>query len=276
MSALWSRNTPRVDTRAIKARQQSAWASGDYAVVGSALQSVGEELCESLNLAQDARVLDVAVGNNHASLAAARRWCEVTATDIASDVANRGRQRMAAQNLGVRFIEADAEALPFGDQSFDAVVSTFGAMFSPDQDRAASEMIRVCRRGCQVGIANWTPEGFIGRLFAILARHAPPGVEARSPFQWGTAARLEELFAAYGSVWITRKKVVFRYKTPADWVEKFRASYVPALTAFAQLDAADRRALRAELIELIGQCNRANDSTMVVDAEYLEVIVTRR
>jgi ubiquinone/menaquinone biosynthesis C-methylase UbiE len=274
MSLSLSRNIPRIDRRAAEARRQSTLASGDYAVVGQALQIVGEELCDSMNLGQDTRVLDVAVGNGHASMAAARRWCEVTATDFAPDLANRSRQRGEAENLGVRFVEGDAEALPFPDQNFDAVVSTFGAMFTPDQERAASEMIRVCRRGGLVGLANWTPRGFIGRLFATIGQYAPTAGNA--PFLWGTSERLAELFGVYGSVWVTRKQVAFRFPSAADWVDKFRASYIPVLKTFARLDADQQRALRTELLELVQHFNRAKDRTMVVDAEYVEVVVQRR
>lgn len=269
------RNGPRIDQRAIKVRQQSAWASGDYAVVGSALQIAAEELCETMNLYQDGRVLDVAMGNGHASMAAARRWCDVTSTDSAPDLTNRGRQRGEAENLGVRFIEGDAEALPFADQSFDAVVSTFGAMFAADQDRAASEMIRVCRRGGVVGLTNWTPDGFIGQLFRLVDRHAATSAGG-APFLWGTEDRLAELFAVYGRIETQVKRAVFRYRSPADWVDKFRASYVPVLKTFATLDAAKQRLLTGELLELVTRFNRAKDKTMVVEAEYLEVVITRR
>jgi len=231
------RNAVRVDPRAVKVREQAAWASGDYAVVGNALQIAAEELCETMNLYQDGRVLDVAVGNGHASLAAARRWCDVTSTDFAPDLANRSRQRSEAANLGVRFVDGDAEDLPFADQSFDAVVSTFGAMFAVDQDRAASEMIRVCRRGGAVGLTNWTPDGFIGQLFRLIDRHAA-GAAAVVPFLWGTGERLAELFGVYGRIETTAKRAVFRYRSPADWVEKFRASYVPVLKLFAKLGQA--------------------------------------
>jgi ubiquinone/menaquinone biosynthesis C-methylase UbiE len=216
------------------------------------------------------------VGNGHASLAAARRWCEVTATDFAPDLANRGRQRGEAENLGVRFIEGDAEDLPFADQSFDGVVSTFGAMFSPDQDRAASEMIRVCRRGGTVGLANWTPGGFIGQLFALIGRHAPAASAGTAPFEWGTEGRLAELFGVYGRVEANVKRVAFRYRTPAEWVEKFRASYIPVLKTCARLDAGRQRTLMGELLELISRFNRARDKTMILDAEYLEVVILRR
>jgi len=269
------RNAPRIDPRAMKVRQQSAWASGDYAVVGNALQIAAEELCETMNLYQDGRVLDVAVGNGHASMAAARRWCDVTSTDFAPDLANRGRQRAEAENLGVRFVDGDAEDLPFADQSFDAVVSTFGAMFAADQDRAASEMIRVCRRGGVVGLNNWTPDGFIGQLLRLVDQHAA-GTTAAAPFLWGTEDRLWELFGVYGRIETQPKRAVFRYRSPADWVEKFRASYVPVMKTFAKLDAGKQRLLTGELLELVTRFNRAKDKTMVVDAEYLEVVVTRR
>jgi ubiquinone/menaquinone biosynthesis C-methylase UbiE len=248
-------------------------SSADYAVVDNAMQIVGEELCETLNLYRGSRVLDVAAGSAHASLSAARRWCEVTATDVAPDLANRARQHTEAMNLGVRFIEADAEALPFADQSFDAVTSTFGAMFAPDQDRAASEMIRVCRRGCQVGLANWTPDGFLGQLFGAVG--SPRGT-APAAFGWGTDERLRELFGVYGRIDVTRKHAAFRYRTPADWVDKFRASYVPVLKTFARLDIAQQRELCKELLELVARFNRGKDGTMVVDAEYLEVVIVRR
>lgn len=275
MNPSFSRNAQRTDHRAIKVRQQSAWASGDYAVVGNALQIAGEELCETMNLYQDARVLDVAVGNGHASMAAARRWCDVTSTDFAPDLANRSRQRSEAENLGVRFVDGDAEDLPFADQSFDAVVSTFGAMFAADQDRAASEMVRVCRRGGTVGLTNWTPDGYIGQLFGLVARHAAASAGG-APFLWGTEDRLWELFGAYGRIESQMKRAVFRYRSPADWVEKFRASYVPMLKTLGQLDAANQRVLTGELLELVTRFNRAKDKVMVVEAEYLEVVVTRR
>jgi len=276
MSLSLSRNLSRVDHREHQARQSTAWASGDYAVVGNALQIASEELCETVNLCQQERVLDVSGGNFHASLAAARRWCDVTATDYASDLTSRSRQRAEAAASGVRFVEGDAESLPFADQSFSAVISAFGAMFARDQERAASEMIRVCRRGRSLGLANWTPDGFIGQLFVTVARHAPAAASGASPFAWGTAERLDELFGVYGDVSVTRKKVALRARTPMDWVDKLRETYAPVLKAFAQLDAARQKVLRGELLELVTRFNRARDSTMVVDGEYLEVIVRRR
>ena len=276
MSLSLSRNVPRIDHREVQVRQLTTWASGDYAVAGNALQIVGEELCETVNLCQDERVLDVAAGSFHAAFAASRRWCDVTATDYATDLANRGRQRAEAVAAGVQLVDGDAEALPFPDQSFSAVISAFGVMFASDQERAASEMIRVCRRGRRLGLANWTPDGFIGRLFHTVARHVPQATCGQAPFQWGVPGRLEELFGAYGSVEACRKRVALRARTPMDWVDKLRAGYAPVLKAFAQLDASRQKALRSELLELVTKFNRAKDSTMLVDAEYLEVVVTRR
>ena len=276
MNAVLSRNSPRIGNREAFTRRHSAWASGDYAVVGNALQMVSEELCESVNLCQDERVLDVAAGNFHASMAAARRWCEVTATDFASDLQNRARPRLEAAALGVQFVDADAEALPFPDQSFSAVISAFGVMFAGDQERAASEMIRVCRRGRRVGLVNWTPGGFMGQLFRTVAQHAPAAATGTSPFDWGTEQRLDELFSVYGAVETTKKRVAMRARTPMDWVDKLRTSYSPVLKTFALLDSAAQKTLRTQLLELVQRFNRAKDSTMLVDAEYLEVVVQRR
>lgn len=275
MSLSLSRNLPRVDPHAARAHLQSAWASGDYAVAGNALQIVSEELCESVNLCQDQRVLDVAAGNYHAALAAARRWCDVSATDVSTDLPRRGPSRVEAVSAGVRFVAGDAEALPFADQSFDAVISSFGAMFAQDQERAASEMVRVCRRGSLVGLANWTPGGFIGHLFEVISGFVP-GSPGRTACAWGTPARLHELFGVFGGVHCSVKKVTFRARSPMDWIDKLRTGHAPVMRAFARQDAEGKRALRGRLLELVQGFNRAADGTMLVDADYLEVLVERR
>jgi ubiquinone/menaquinone biosynthesis C-methylase UbiE len=264
------------DLDAVKARQRGAWSSGDYAVVGTTLQIVGEELCEALDLRSGQKVLDVAAGNGNVSLAAARRWCEVVATDYVPALLDRARERADAERLGIQFREADAEALPFADQSFDVVVSTFGVMFTPDQDHAAAELVRVCKRGGKIGLANWTPEGFIGQLFKTIGKHVAPPAGARSPALWGTRARLAELFEPHASsIQSAQRHFVFRYRSPEHWLEIFRTYYGPLLKTFATLEPAAQSALEQDVLALIGRFNRADDGTMVVPSEYLEVLVTR-
>src|SRR5262245_51987811 len=263
------------DLAAVKTRQQGAWSSGDYAVVGTTLQIVGEQLCEALDLRPGARVLDVAAGNGNVTLAAARRWCEVTSTDYVGALLERGRERATAERLSIEFREADAEALPFADASFDVVVSTFGVMFTPDQDKAAAELMRVCKKGGKIGLANWTPQGFIGQLFKTLGKHMPPPAGVKSPALWGTQARLNELFGGAASVDRQPRMFVFRYKSPQHFLDVFRNFYGPIHKAFGALDAEKGKALAADLIALVGEFNRATDGTMAVHSEYLEVVVTR-
>jgi ubiquinone/menaquinone biosynthesis C-methylase UbiE len=274
-SAAASQTPVLPDLAALKARQQGAWSSGDYAVVGTTLQIVGEELCEALDLRSGQKVLDVAAGNGNATLAAARRWCEVVSTDYVPSLLERGRSRAAADGLSIEFREADAEALSFADASFDAVVSTFGVMFTPDQDKAAAELVRVSKRGGKIGLANWTPEGFIGQLFKTLGKYLPAG--AKSPALWGTEARIKEMFgASAASIKTERRHFNFRYRSPEHFVDVFKSYYGPMLKAFAALDAANQQGLRNDLLALIARMNRAEDGTMVVPSEYLEVVITRR
>lgn len=266
-----------VDLRALKARQQAAWSSGDYALIGTTLQIVGEDLCEALDVRAGQSVLDVAAGNGNASLAAARRWCNVVATDYVPALLERARERAAADRLEIEFREADAEALPFADESFDTVVSVFGVMFTADQQRAAAELVRVCRPGGKIGLANWTPEGFIGQLFATLGRHVPPPTGVSSPALWGTGARIAELFEAHATAVTTaQRNFVFRYRTPGHWLQVFRTYYGPLLKAFAALEPAAQAALERDLLTLIGRFNRSGDGSMVVPSEYLEIVITRR
>jgi ubiquinone/menaquinone biosynthesis C-methylase UbiE len=265
------------DLAAVKARQQGAWSAGDYAIVGTTLQIVGEDLCEALDLRSGSKVLDVAAGNGNVTLAAARRWCEVTSTDYVPALLERGRERAAAERLAVDFRQADAEALPFLDGSFDAVVSTFGVMFTADQDKAASELLRVCKPGGKIGLANWTPDGFIGQLFKTLGKHLPPPAGVKSPALWGTRARLNEMFGARASeITAEPRMFVFRYRSPQHWLDVFKTYYGPMLKAFGALDAAAQVALARDLLTLVDEFNRAKDGTVVVHAEYLEVVVSKR
>jgi ubiquinone/menaquinone biosynthesis C-methylase UbiE len=267
---------PTVDLSTIKGRQQLAWSSGDYAIVGTTLQIVGETLCEAVDLRSNQRVLDVAAGNGNATLAAARRFADVVSTDYVGALLEGGRRRAEADRLPVLFQEADAEALPFADASFDVVLSTFGVMFTPNQDKAARELLRVCRPGGKIGLANWTPESFIGQMFRVLGKYVPPVAGVAPPSLWGTKARLDTLFGSQAVVAAESRTFVFRYKSPAHWLEIFRDYYGPVLKAFASLNPESRKALEKDLYALLDQNNAAKDGTLVLPSEYLEVVITKK
>jgi ubiquinone/menaquinone biosynthesis C-methylase UbiE len=267
---------PAVDLAVVKGRQQIAWGSGDYAVVGTTLQIVGETLCEAVDLRSNQRVLDVAAGNGNATLAAARRFAEVVSTDYVGALLERGKERAQAERLAVTFQQADAEALPFGDATFDVVLSTFGVMFTPNQSTAAAEMLRVCRPGGKIGLANWTPESFVGQLFKTIGKYVPPAPGIQSPALWGTTARLDTLFGGRATVAAASRHFVFRYRSPQHMVGTFRDFYGPVLKAFAAIDPAAREALTADLLALVERFNAAKDGTAVVPSEYLEVVVTTK
>lgn len=265
------------DLEALKAKQQAAWASGDYAIVGTTLQLVGEQLAESMDLRAGQEVLDVAAGNGNVTLAAARRWCNVTCTDYVEALLDRARRRADAEGLKVRFEVADAENLPFANGSFDAVVSTFGGMFSPNQDRTAAQMVRVTRPGGRIGLANWTPEGFIGQLFKTIGKYLPPPTGVRSPAVWGTRSFLEATFGAAASAITTKSRhFVFRYRSAEHFLDIFRTYYGPVLKAFEALDGPGQKALANDIHELIRRANTSGDHSMVVPSEYLEAIIMRR
>ncbi|MED5622365.1 class I SAM-dependent methyltransferase [Ideonella sp. BN130291] len=270
-------NAPTTDLAALKARQQTAWASGDYAVIGTTLQIVGEQLAEACDLRCDERVLDVAAGNGNATLAAARRGCQVTSTDYVPALLERAAERARADRLDVKFQTADVEALPFEDASFDVVLSTFGVMFAPDHAKAAANMARVCRPGGRIGLANWTPEGFIGRLFKVLGRHVPPPPGVQPPSLWGVQSHLETLFGDQASaIAAVPRTFNFRYRSAAHFIEVFRLWYGPIHKAFAALPPDKAADLDRDLTELLESLNRAGPNSLVVPSEYLEVVITRR
>jgi ubiquinone/menaquinone biosynthesis C-methylase UbiE len=276
MSAVESAVPPAIDLAAVKVRQQAAWSTGNYAVVGTTLQIVGESLCEALDVRAGSRVLDVAAGNGNATLAAARRWCDVTSTDYVPSLLEAGRARAEAEGLTVQFQEGDAEALPFADASFDVVVSTFGVMFTPDQQRAAHELARVCKPGGKIGLANWTPESFIGQVFKTIGQYIPPAPGMKSPALWGTKARLEELFDGRArSISATSREFTFRYTSPAHFMDVFRTYYGPMNKAFAALEGERQAAFIRDLMALIESRNRSGDATLVLPSEYLEIVVER-
>ena len=222
-------------------------------------------------------MLDVAAGNGNATLAAARRWCDVTSTDYVPSLLESGRARAQAEGHAIRFQEADAENLPFPDASFDAVMSTFGVMFTPNQDKAASELARVCKPGGRIGLANWTPESFIGQLFKTIGKYIPPAPGVKSPALWGTKARLEELFGKTAKeIRTTSREFTFRYRSPAHWIEVFRTYYGPMNKTYGALDAEKQAAFTRDVLALMERGNRSGDGTLVLPSEYLEVVIERQ
>ena len=263
------------DLAAVKAKQQAMWASGDFAVIGTTLQIVGELLCEAADVGGGERVLDVAAGNGNATLAAARRFAHVTSTDYVPALLDGGRRRAEAEGLHVTFEGADAEALPYQDGSFDVVLSTFGTMFAPDHQKSSSELLRVCRLGGRIGLASWTPEGFIGQMFRVVAKYVPPPAGVKSPLLWGTPDYLDGLFASASAIDHTVRDFAFRYESPEHFVEVFRTFYGPVHKAFGALDANGQAALNADLLTLLRSSARKSAAGLVVPAEYLETVVTR-
>lgn len=265
------------DLDAIKAKQWQAWSTGDYAQVGTTLQIVGERLVEALDLRPGQRVLDVAAGNGNASLAAARCWCEVVSTDYVPAWLEKGRERAHAERLAIEFRPADAENLPFDDGSFDVVTSTFGVMFTPNQQRAADEMLRVCRSGGRLGMANWTPEGFVGQMFKVIGKYTKPPAGLRPPSLWGTRDHLHKLFgAAATAIYLREQSFVFRYKSAEHWLYLWKEIYGPLKVAFETQDAANHEKFADDLLSLVDAHNFATDGTMVVPAKYAEIVITLR
>ena len=267
--------TARPDYAAIKQKQQATWASGDFAVVGTTLQIVGESLAETIDLRAGERVLDVAAGNGNATLAAARRFAQVTSTDYVPALLEKGRARAIAEGLSVTFETAYAESLPYADGSFDVVLSTYGAMFAPDQARTASEMMRVLRPGGRLGMANWTPSGVIGRLFKVIGAHLPPPAGLQSPALWGSKPHLATLFADAADIACHVRHFNFRYRSAAHFVNVFREFYGPTHKAFAALDATRGAALEADIVALLEELNVGGPDSLVVPGEYLEVGVVK-
>jgi ubiquinone/menaquinone biosynthesis C-methylase UbiE len=270
-------NISNVDFDSIKQRQQATWASGDFAVVGTTLQIVGELLAESVDVRADERVIDVAAGNGNATLAAARRFARVTSTDYVPHLLESGAERAKAEGVDVEFQVADAEALPFEDGSFDVVLSTFGAMFTPDHSKTAHESLRVVRSGGRIGMTNWTPEGFIGQLFRLIGRYVPPPVGLQSPAMWGTEPHIVELFGPWATdIRCERRMFNFRYRSAQHWIDIFRNFYGPTLKAFAALDPQNQEHLTTDLTALLESLNVGGAKSLVVPGEYLEVVITKK
>jgi SAM-dependent methyltransferase len=263
------------DLAAVKTKQQAMWASGDFAIVGTTLQIVGELVCEAVDLRAGERVLDVAAGNGNVTLAAARRFAVVTSTDYVPALLEGGRRRAEAEGAEVTFKVADAEALPFPGESFDVVLSTFGVMFAPDHEQAARELMRVCRRGGRIGLACWTPGGFLGDLFRVVGAYVPPVPGVQSPLLWGTDAHIQNLFKGASTIRHTVQQFAFRYLSPEHFIDVFRSYYGPVHKAFAALDAGRQAALEADMMALLRRSNQGGANSLVVPGEYLETIITR-
>jgi SAM-dependent methyltransferase len=267
---------PTPDLQTIKGRQKKAWSSGDYGKVGVTLLTMGEQLAEAADLQPGDRVLDVASGNGNASLAAARRFCEVTAIDYVPMLLEEGRKRAEAEGLAVDFMEGDAEELPFEEGSFDVVLSTLGVMFAPDQDKAASELLRVVRPGGKIGLASWAPDSYVGDLFRTMGNYVPPPAGLNPPFRWGTEEGLGELIGeGVTSLQTTRRSFVWRFLSARHHVEFMLEYYGPLNKAFGTLDE-EQQAFEGDLISLVESYNRSGDGTAVWHADYLEVVATRR
>jgi SAM-dependent methyltransferase len=267
---------PSPDFAAIRARQQRTWATGDFAVIGNAQQIVGETLCEAIDIEPGSTVLDVACGAGNAAIAAARRACTSTGVDFVPALLERGRERARAERMEVTFVEGDAEALPFADASFDVVLSTFGVMFAADQATAAAELLRTCRPGGIIGLANWTPDSLVGQMFALTARYLPPPPGVASPARWGTADGLGDLLGAgVTGLVATRRDFVFRYRSPEEWVATWRTWFGPVTRIYATVDDARQAAFTEDLLALLATANRSTSGTLVAPSAYLEVIARR-
>jgi SAM-dependent methyltransferase len=265
------------DLAEIKQRQRRAWASGDYAMFGAGFLIVSELLCEAVDLRPGQKVLDVATGSGNTALAAARRFCDVTGIDYIPALLERGRERAAAERLEITFREGDTEDIPFADASFDVVLSTVGAMFAPDQEKAAAELLRVCRPGGRIGLANWTPDSFTVAMNDVFARYLPPPLGLKPPALWGTEEGLRELLCTGVEILQTaRRTFVFRYRSVGHYLEMLQIHLGPTREAFKRLDPVQRESLEGDLADLIGRFNRSGDGTMVVPSDYLEVVAVRR
>jgi ubiquinone/menaquinone biosynthesis C-methylase UbiE len=269
--------TTTPDFSAIKQRQQKIWSSGDYSAVGATIQIMSELLCEALDLRSGHQVLDVATGSGNAALAAARRFGVVTGIDYVPALLERGRRRAEAEGLSVTFEHGDAEALQLPDASFDVVLSVVGAMFAPDHKQTARELLRVCRPSGKIGLANWTPEGFVGGMLRTVGRYVPPPAGLQSPVRWGIEEHLRDLFGdGVSSITVERRFHNFRYRSPEHFTQFFLTHFGPTERAFAAIDESAQVNLTRDLTDLAHQFNRSDDGTLVAPAEYLEVVAVRR
>jgi SAM-dependent methyltransferase len=266
-----------VDLNAVKRVQQKTWSEGDFAMVASLIMLVAEELAESLEIVPGERVLDVACGSGNGAIAAARRsWGEVVGCDYVPALLERGRERAAAERLDVDFVEGDAEDLPFEDGQFDVVMSIFGAMFAPDQQKTAAELLRVCKPGGRIGMANWVPDSGVGQMFMTIAKHAPPPPGIKPPLLWGVEESLRELFGdGISELQVERRTSRQTFRSIDHWMDFFRTYFGPTKVAFERVGPDGEAALEADLRRFLEEANTAGDRALVLEPEYLRVIATR-
>ncbi|HKY24028.1 MAG TPA: methyltransferase domain-containing protein [Gaiella sp.] len=266
----------RPDLSAVKERQQAMWSSGDFHAVASLIQPVADALCDAVDLQAGWRVLDVATGSGNAAIAAARCGAEVIGIDYVPALLERGRRRAEAEGVQIELVEGDAEAIPFVDRSFDAVLSVFGSMFAPDQERAASELARVCRPGGRIGLATWVPDGFIGQMLKVVTAHVPPPAGVASPLLWGTEAHLAELFGdSISELECTERTFTFRFRSAEEFVSFFRKFYGPTLKAFEAVGAAGSDALFRDLVELVSRFTGTTEGPVAIPSTWLETVAIR-
>jgi len=264
------------DLEAVKQRQQTMWASGDFHAVAAMIQPVAEDLVEAVDPRADWRILDVATGSGNAALAASRRGADVVGIDYVPALLARGRRRAEAEGLDIELVEGDAESIPFPDASFDAVVSVFGAMFAPDQEKAAAELARVCRPGGRIGLATWTPDGFIGEMLKVVAAHVPPAPGVASPLLWGTRAHVGSMFGdTIEGLAVRERTFTFRFRSAEAFVTFFRDYYGPTLKAFEAVGDDGVDELFADLVALVRKYAGTSEGPVAIPARWLETVATR-
>jgi ubiquinone/menaquinone biosynthesis C-methylase UbiE len=260
----------------LKRRQQQMWASGDFHAVATLIQPVADALCDAAALRAGWQVLDVATGSGNAALAAARCGCDVVGIDYVPALLARGRRRAEAEGLAIELLDGDAEAIPFPDGSFDAVLSVYGSMFAPDHGRAAAELARVCRPGGRIALATWTADGFIGEMLEVVAAHVPPPPGAPSPIRWGSESYLRELLGdRIEALVATERTFTFRFRSAAAFVDYFRTFYGPTVKAFEAAGAAGGDPLFTDLVELVHRYARTASGPVAIPATYLETVAVR-
>ena len=266
------------DLAAVTRTQQQTWSKGDFAMVASIVYHAAEDLAEELEVFPGDRVLDVACGSGNGAISAARRaWGNTVGLDFVPELLERARERAAAERLDIDFVEGDAQELPFGESEFDVTMSIFGAMFAPDQQRTAAELLRVTKPGGRIGMANWCPDGGLEKLFMTVVKHTggpPPGVAP--PVLWGSEDHVRELFGdAVSDLRAERVKSRQPFFSVDHYIDFFRSYFGPIQSAYEKVGPEGEEALTQDLRAMLAEANTAGDRALVIEPEYLRVIATR-